>query len=113
MICQKLGGLQPPLPPPHGWPCTYKNCKTISNTKRGRESHISKKHVKPKTDCNVCGLAWGTNNIRKHEERCLLSISKVVWDKQEDDDEDDVDMEEIYNQFRAKLEDNLRKKSTC
>ena len=22
-------------------------------------------------------------------------------------------MEEIYNQFRAKLEDNLRKKSTC
>jgi hypothetical protein len=109
----KTGGASAPTAPPHGWPCTYKNCKTISNAKRGRESHISKKHVKPKTDCNVCGLPWGTNNIRKHEERCLLSISKVVWDKQEDDDEDDVDMEEIYNQFRAKLEDNLRKKSTC
>ena len=53
----KTGGASAPTAPPHGWPCTYKNCKTISNTKRGRESHISEKHVKPKTDCNVCGLA--------------------------------------------------------
>jgi hypothetical protein len=108
----KPGGASAPQGPPHGWPCNYQNCETISKTKRGRESHISKKHVKPKTDCNVCGLPWGTNNIRKHEERCLLSISKIVWDKEEDD-ENEIDLEEIYNQFRAKLEENLRKKSTC
>ena len=77
-----------------------------------RESHISKKHVKPKTDCGICGLSWGSNNIRKHEERCLISISNIVWEKEEDD-ENEIDLEEIYNQFRAKLEENLRKKSTC